>query len=388
MRSRDTFGATETSPALFHLVGEISMGQIPDLTLKRGEAVRIWTGGALPSNADAVVMVEHAEELDARTIEVLKAVAPFDNMVHRGEDFKARDTLLKAGQRLRPSDLGLLAAMGLTSVRVYRRPSVAIISSGDEIVPIDVDPPAGCVRDINRNTLAACVKEAHGEPVWVGIAQDRLADLSPLIDRALKTADLVMISGGSSMGSRDLVIEAIEAYEDSAILLHGVSVSPGKPFILARVGAQPVVGLPGHPVSAMVCFEQFVAPLMRRLEGEDVINPFFRPSFPALLSRNVPSKEGRLDFVRVRLTIKERRLTAVPVIGKSGMISTMVRAHGHITIEPDCEGLYKGDLVNVHLFSHWMEEDLATQYLSGHEASSRGALDLFATPAHEKLSRT
>jgi molybdopterin molybdotransferase len=388
VRSRDTFGATETSPALLSVVGEISMGRIHDLSVKRGETVRIWTGGALPSNADAVVMVEYAEELDAHTIEVLKAVAPFDNMVRRGEDFKAGETLLKSGQRLRPPDLGLLAAMGVTSVRVYRRVAVAIISSGDEIVPIDTDPPAGCVRDINRHTLAACTKEAQGDPVWIGIAPDRLADLSLLIDRGLNAADLVIISGGSSMGSRDLVIEAIQAYEDSAILLHGVSVSPGKPFILARVGTRPVVGLPGHPVSAMVCFEQFVEPLIRRLEGEDAVSPFLRPSFQAFLSRNVPSKEGRLDFLRVRLTAKEGRLTAVPVPGKSGMISSMVRAHGYIRIEPDCEGLYKGDQVNVHLYSHWIEEDLETQYLSGHEAAPGGARNLFATPVQEKLSRT
>jgi len=388
VRSRDTFGATESAPALFHLAGEVSMGRIHDFTLKRGEAVRIWTGGALPSHADAVVMVEHAEELDSHTIEVLKAVAPFDNMVRRGEDFKAGETLLKYGHRLRPSDLGLLAAMGLASVRVYRRARAAIISSGDEIVPIDIDPPAGCVRDINRHTLRACVLEAHGEPLWMGIAPDRLQDLSLLIDRGLKSADLVMISGGSSMGSRDLVIEAIQAHEDSAILLHGVSVSPGKPFILAKVGARPVVGLPGHPVSAMVSFEQFVAPLIRRLEGEDVVRPFLRPSLGAFLSRNVPSKEGRLDFVRVRLSIKEGKVTAVPVPGKSGMISSMVRGHGYIRIEPDCEGLYKGDQVDVHLFSHWIEEDLETQHLSGHEAASGGARDLFATPAQEKLSGT
>jgi molybdopterin molybdotransferase len=387
VRSVDTFGATETSPALFHVAGEIPMGEVHNVKLKKGETVRIWTGGALPAGTDAVVMVEHAEDLDTNTIEILKAVAPFDNVVRKGEDFKAREVLLTASHRLRPQDLGLLAAMGAQTVRVYNKPSVAIISSGDEIVPIEDEPPAGCVRDINRYTLGAMIQEAYASPVWIGIAPDRLDALSSLIDKALGTADVVIISGGSSMGSRDHVLEAIRARKDSEILLHGVSVSPGKPLILARVGSHPVVGLPGHPVSAMVCFEQFVVPLLRRLEGEDVVNPYLRKTFQAFLSRNVASREGRTDFVRVRLQHKDDKIVAVPVRGKSGMISAMVRAHGFIRIEADCEGLYKGDQVAVHLFADWIEESLEKKYLSGHEVTGRGSGDIFAAPEHEKLSR-
>ena len=190
------------------------------------------------------------------------------------------------------------------------------------------------------------------------------------------------------MGSRDHVLEAIRAHDDSEILLHGVSVSPGKPLILAKVGTRPVIGLPGHPVSAMVCFEQFVVPILRRLEGEDVVNPYLRKTFQAFLSRNVASREGRTDFVRVRLQNKDDRIVAVPVPGKSGMISAMVRAHGFIRIEADCEGLYKGDRVEVHLFADWIEESLEKKHLSGHEVAGGSAGDFFAAPEQEKLSRS
>ena len=387
VRASDTFGSSESSPSLCRVIGEVLMGEVPSLAIKRGEAVRIWTGGALPANADAVVMVEHTEEVDTETIEILKAVAPFDNVVRRGEDFKSEETLIRAGHRLRPQDLGLLAAMGRSSVNVFAEPIAAVISSGDEIVPIEQDPPPGCMRDVNRYTLQASIIEAHAKPVWIGIAPDRLDSLSQLIAEGLESADMVLISGGSSMGSRDYVIEAIEAYEDSRILLHGVSVSPGKPLILARVGTKPVIGLPGHPASAMVCFEQFVVPLIRRLGGEDVQTPFLRPTIRANLSRNLPSKEGRMDFVRVRLQMNSHAIMAQPVLGKSGMISGMVRAHGFIRIEEDCEGLYKGDLVTVNLFSNWIEEHLEKEHLSGYEDAGGSSGNLFEASRQENLSQ-
>jgi molybdopterin molybdotransferase len=386
VRSMDTFGATESSPGLLRLVGEISMGAPADIKLKKGEVARIWTGGALPSNADAVVMIEHTEQLDEETLEIGKAVAPFENVIRKGEDFKTGETLLRPGHRLLAQDLGLLAAMGWTTVPVYRRPTVGLMSSGDEIVPIDQEPPPGCVRDVNRYTLVAMIREAGGDDMWLGIAPDKLDALAALMDQGLRTADLLVISGGSSMGSRDHVIEAIQSYPRSEILLHGVSLSPGKPLILAHVGSLPVVGLPGHPVSAMVCFEQFVVPLMRRLEGESVVTPFLRPTLRAVLSRNCPSREGRTDFVRVRLHTRDRAVVAVPVPGKSGIISSMVKAHGFVRIETYCEGLYRGDEVTVHLYAPWLEENLEKEHIPGHEAAGGSPGDLFESSPQERLS--
>lgn len=387
VRSADTFGATETSPGMFQVIGEVAMGEFRPVQLRKGQTVRIWTGGALPVNADAVVMVEQTEELDATTIEICKAVAPFENVVRKGEDVKTSETLLGAGHRVLPHDIGFMAAIGRRSALVYRTPRVALISSGDEVVPIEQEPPAGCVRDINRHSLSASIKEAHATPVWIGIAPDRLDDLASLIQEGIDSSDLVVISGGSSMGSRDHVIEAIGAYRDSEILAHGVSVSPGKPLILARVGSHPVVGLPGHPVSAMVCFDQFVVPLIRRLEGESSEAPYLRATCRAVLSRNCPSREGRTDFVRVRLDMRGKVTTAVPVPGKSGMISSMVRAHGFVKIAEDCEGLYRGDEVTVNLFGQWLEGGLEKEHLSGYEAARGSTGDLFESSQQEKLSR-
>jgi molybdopterin molybdotransferase len=387
VRASDTFGATESSPGLFRIVGEVAMGEMAGFALSRGETARIWTGGALPESADAVVMVEHTEEVAQNSLEVFKAVAPFDNVARRGEDFGAGDALLNPGHRLRPQDLGMLAATGHTTVRAYKRPRVAVISSGDEIVPVEQIPPPGCVRDINRYTVSAMIREAHAEPVWIGIAPDDLAGLSSLVSRAMESADMVLISGGSSMGSRDHVIDVARSYGDSEILCHGVSVSPGKPLIVARVGSLPLVGLPGHPVSAMVCLEQFVVPFIRRMEGEEAAEPFLRPTCRALLARNVPSKEGRMDFVRVRLQMSGSNYVAVPVLGKSGMISSMVRADGYISIAADCEGLYKGEEVIVNLFSHWIGGTLEKEHISRHEITRGSSGDLLEASQQEKLSR-
>lgn len=234
VRSIDTFGANESSPALFRLVGDIAMGQDYPHKLKRGETVRIWTGGALPPNADAVVMLEHVEEIDQDSVEILRAVAPFDNIARKAEDFKLGELLLEKGKRLRPADVGMLAALGRSRVLVTRKPQVGIISSGDEIVAVDHTPPPGCVRDVNRHSVSASVRDALATPIWLGLTPDSLGSIKKLLTEGLEKTDIVVISGGSSMGSRDFVIEAIRSHDDSEIMVHGVSVSPGKPFIMAN----------------------------------------------------------------------------------------------------------------------------------------------------------
>jgi molybdopterin molybdotransferase len=242
------------------------------------------------------------------------------------------------------------------------------------------------MRDVNRHTLQALIVECHATPVWLGIAPDSERDIARMVEDGLNRTDLVLISGGSSMGTRDLVIEVLEKRFGADILLHGVSVSPGKPLIAAQVGSKPVFGLPGHPISAMVSFQQFVEPLLRRLEGEDTMEPYLRTVISARLARNIPSQEGRTDFVRVRLQKKEGKLLAMPVPGKSGMISGMVRSDGFIRIREDSEGLYKGDRVAVHLFSHWIEESLEKEYLPGHEGAEGCAAGLFEACRQERLS--
>ncbi|MFH0957368.1 MAG: gephyrin-like molybdotransferase Glp [Pseudomonadota bacterium] len=386
LTSSDTFGSSESSPSLFNVVGEILMGQIPQINLQSGDAVRIWTGGAMPTGADAVVMIEHTQELGGSALEVVKAVAPFDNMVRTGEDYKKGEELLKRGLRLRSQDIGLLASLGVTKVEVHTRPRVALISSGDEITPVEDVPAPGCVRDVNRHSLYAGVKEAFAQPKWIGLAADTLKSVKAMLRSGLEQADIVVISGGSSMGSRDYVIQAISEEPVSRILIHGVSMSPGKPIIIGSIGSKPVIGLPGHPISALVCFDQFVIPIIRRLAGEDTCEPFLRPCVKAFLTRNVSSKEGRQDFIRITLSVSEGEFYATPLLAKSGMVSAMSRTHGFVKIPADCEGLYKGQQVNAYLYSNCLGGDFEKEYFSGNETTKRSSANFNGASRQEQLS--
>lgn len=349
VRAADTFGASPASPALLRIAGEIGMGEEAIQAVQPGETYRIATGGMLPPGSDAVVMMEYTEELDAFTVEVFRTVAPLENVIQRGEDVRRGTPVLSAGVRLRAQEVGLLAALGVTEVPVYRRPQVAIISTGDEIVPIVAHLQPGQVRDSNAYALAAQVAAAGGEPRHRGIVPDQLAALRERLAAALPEDDLILLSGGSSVGSRDLAIAAIQSFPDSQVLVHGVAVSPGKPTIFATLGQKPLFGLPGHPVSAMVIMEVLVRPLLARLAGLRELPEPWGQTVSARLSRNLASAMGREDFVRVRLRPEGETVWADPIPGKSGLISTMVKADGWVQIPLHTEGLEKGDMVTVRL---------------------------------------
>ena len=343
-----TFGASEAAPALLELVGSVAMGEVPSLPVGRGEAVALPTGGMLPPGADAVVMVEHTESLDATTLEVSHSAAPGQNVIEPSEDAARGEILLQRGAALRPQETGLLAALGLGSVPVFRRPIVAILSTGDEIVPVEVEPRPGQVRDVNSHSLAALVGQAGGVARSLGIVPDRLDDLLLAARAALEAADMLLISGGSSVGTRDLTVDVLEALPDSELLVHGVAIRPGKPTLLASVGGKAVWGLPGHVASAMVVFHTLVRPVLRRVAGLE------RDRKPealvrATLSRNLSSVHGRVDFIRVRLDGPPDRLEAVPILGRSGLVRTMVEADGLLRIERNTEGLEAGTEVSVLL---------------------------------------
>ncbi len=344
IRAASAFGASEGSPAFLTVKGNILMGQTPDFSLKPGEAARIPTGGMLPEGADSVVMIEHTQVLDEKAIEVCKSGAPGQHVIEVGEDFRKKESILFRGQTLRAAEAGLLAAFGQELIRVFRKPLISIISTGDEVVPVHQKPQRGQIRDINTYTLSSLVKESGAESLCFGIVQDNYDELLQTCTEALNRSDMVLISGGSSVGTRDFTIEVLSALPDSEILVHGISVSPGKPTILAKVGHKAFWGLPGHAVSAMVVFITIVRPFVRHISG-------FAPEYeravriPARLSRNLASAQGRTDFVRVRLREKDCQLEAEPVLGKSGLINTMVRADGLIEIGRDTEGLNKGEIV-------------------------------------------
>lgn len=347
VRAADTHGASESLPAYLTLCGEAPMGRAPEFTVGPGQAALIHTGGMLPSGSDSVVMVENTQHLDATTIEVVRPVAVGENVIPVGEDVSRGDALFPRGHRLRPQDLGGLAGVGIVRVPVVARPRVAILASGDEVVPADADVAPGQVRDINSYTIAALVRRAGGEPMLCGIAPDDPAILDRMARAALEDADLLVLSAGSSVSARDYTVGVIEALGAPGVLVHGVAIHPGKPTIIAVAGERPVFGLPGNPVSAIIAFGLFVAPALRRLQGAPEADP---PTVQAVLTLNIASKPGREDFVPVRLERRDGVLHADPVFGKSNLIYTLAHADGLVRVPLDLSGLYAGSPVEVTLF--------------------------------------
>lgn len=352
VRAADTFGASVGAPQYLAITGEVLMGQTPAHPLGPGQALRVATGGMLPDGADAVVMVEYTAEHPDGTLEVRRAVAPGENVLLPGEDVAAGDQVVPAGTRLRPQEIGLLAALGITSLASYKKPRVAIISSGDEIVPLHTPPAPGQVRDSNAYLTAAQVEEWGGLPLLQGIIPDDFQALRAALAAAVDAADLIIVSGGSSVGVRDLTLAAIADLPGAAILVHGVALRPGKPTILAALGekgAKPLLGLPGHPASATVVMEVLGRPLLERLAGLKPRAPWGR-TLTAILSRNLAGASGREDYVRVRLRREGETLWADPVLGPSGLLSPLVKSDGLVMIPLGVEGIFKGEQVEVQLF--------------------------------------
>jgi len=348
VKAASTFGASEGNPAYLNIIGTIAMGQVPTFSIKPGDTAKISTGGMLPGNADSVVMIEHTDAIDDTTIEVYRSVAPGQHIIQVGEDIRARDTILFQGQRLRPQEIGILAALGIETVPVYRQPVVNIISTGDEVLPIDETPTLGKIRDINSYTLSGQVAQAGGLPVRMGIVHDDFHALCDASKTALEASDMVLVSGGSSVGVRDFTIEVLSAIPDAEILAHGISISPGKPTILAKVGNKLFWGLPGHVTSAMVVFHVVVRPFLEHIAGKNPAHGNTRSCY-ARLTRNLSSKQGRVDYIRVKLHHENSTLSAEPVLGKSGLIHTMVKADGLVRIDKNTEGLDQGTIVHVDL---------------------------------------
>jgi molybdopterin molybdotransferase len=350
VRAADTFGASSSLPAYLRLTGSIEMGAEVKATLRKGEAMRIATGGMLPRGADAVVMVEYTEEIGDGTVEIHRGVSPWENVLRIGEDVAKHTAVFAAGHRLRPHDLGALTGLGITRLPVYRRPRLGLISTGDEIVAPQRRPRPGQVRNVNPFALAAMAAQAGARVTDYGVVLDEAAVLRRALARALAHNDTVMISGGSSVGVKDLTTEIILSFPRAEIVFHGISIAPGKPTILARALDTPVVGLPGHPVSALVIFALFGAPLLRVLGGEAVATAFAPArTTRARLTENVASKPGREDYVRVRLAAPDGTVFAHPLHGKSGAIFHLVQADGLVCIPANVEGFEQGTEVEVIL---------------------------------------
>ena len=301
VRSADTFGAAESRPALLTIVGDILMGTMPERGIGKGEVMKIATGGALPKGADAVVMFEQTQAVDGETIEVVRAVAVLENVIQSGDDIKKGELILSRGHRMRPQDMAALASVGITTIPVFEQPRIAIISTGNEIVPADSVPAPGRIRDSNSYNLEGLIAQAGGIAVKKGIIPDVYFALRAIMEESLGDCRMVLMTGGSSVGTADLTAKVINDVGKPGVLVHGVSIKPGKPLIVGLVGVQdgsvPVFGLPGHPAAVSICFEVFVKPVLISLTGE-VPHPALEGvsrsrTVKARLSRSISSSAGR-----------------------------------------------------------------------------------------------
>ena len=350
LKAKDTYGASEKNPCFVRVVGEIQMGQVSDVDINDGQAMKVATGGMVPRGADAVQMVEYTEWVDSQTLHIFKTLSPLENAIRVGEDIKAGEVLLQRGQRVRPQDMGLMASIGKTEVQVFLKPRVGIISSGNEIIPIEQTLNPGEIRDINRYSIAAMIRETGGTPTFLGIAKDNFSSVKEKIEKGLEESDMVIVTGGSSVGILDLTLDALQSFAGTELLVHGISVRPGKPTLIADIVGKPFLGLPGHPVSAIVIFHLFGKPILKSLSGLSRNEGFCQKSIKARAFRNIPSVAGREDYVRVKLEEKKGIVWAHPLFGKSGAMGHLVQADGLLKIGVNEEGLEEGEEAEVILF--------------------------------------
>uniref|UniRef100_A0A7V4JR39 Molybdopterin molybdenumtransferase n=1 Tax=Thermodesulfobacterium geofontis TaxID=1295609 RepID=A0A7V4JR39_9BACT len=347
VRSQDTFGAKETMPVYLTIKGHIPMGIAPNFSLNPGEAASIGTGGMLPEGADAVVMIEHVNVVSSDLIEILKPIGPGENVIFEDEDIKKGELVIPKGHKLKPQDIGGLAGLGISQIKVVKKPIIAIILTGDEIIPHTEKATPGKIRDINSFTLAGLIDSAGGIPLKMGIVGDDYKEIKAIVNKAYELADIILITGGTSAGTKDMTAQIINELGKPGIIFHGVFIKPGKPIIAGVCNNKPVFGLPGHPVAVYICFELFLRPVINKMLG--LTDKTYKPKIKAKLTKSVSSQAGRRDFIRVYLEEKEGELWATPLLSKSGLIMTLVKANGILCIPEDLLGFEKGEVVEVEI---------------------------------------
>jgi molybdopterin molybdotransferase len=343
--------AVRAGAEAYTVVAEIRMGHAPPRALAPGEAMRIPTGGALPDGADAVVPVEDVREREdgaTVTIELAGPLAPGENFTPVAADMRRGEVVLSAGRRIGAPELGVLATLGMTEPLVYRRPRVAIISTGDELVDAGATPGIGQVRDSNRYGLAGSLRAMGAEPLQMPRAPDTLDGLRAALEAALAAADAVLLSGGSSVGARDLAPDVIEAFGPPGVVVHGLRVKPGKPTVLAAAGAKPVFGLPGNPASSLTILEAVVAPLIRALTGDAGGGP--RP-IRARATEPFRGRRGWTWYVPARLERGAQGWTATPIAIRSALTALLARGSGYVIVHEDASEVPAGGEVDVVPFS-------------------------------------
>lgn len=347
VNSRDVFGASESIQSVLDLKGEILMGEEPSVEIKiPGYCYYVPTGGAIPMGADSVIMIEYTEKLDDEVILTSKATSPGENVVEIGEDIKKDEKVIAKGTKLRAYEIGVLASLGYYEVEVYIKPKIGIISTGDEVVHPAESIKPGQIRDINTYLLHSLTEESGCEPVNYGVVKDEYELLKQTVEKAVAECDIVLMSGGSSVGKKDNTVNVIKDLKDGELMVHGISVKPGKPTIIGKSGNKIIFGLPGHPLACAVIFKVIVKHYIEKITGhKETIYPI-----ECRFKFNYHKAKGREEFLPVTIEEKKGELIAAPVFGKSGLITGFSKAWGFIRIERNDEGIKEGQSVKVFKF--------------------------------------
>jgi molybdopterin molybdotransferase len=341
----DSHGATDSIPSILNISGEVRMGEEAKLPIKSGHTLYVPTGGMIPEGADGVIMIENTEKMDDNTLLIYKPISQGENIIYKGDDIRIGETILTKGRKISPEVMGVLASLGISTVKVYKKPRFYIISTGDEIIDIDEELRLGKVRDINAYTLHGLVENIGGETVGKAIIKDDYDLLRNEVEKALDISDIVLISGGSSVGTRDYTHKVIDSFNGRGVFVHGVSIRPGKPTIMGEGKGKLIFGLPGHPVSSIVIFKTFLETFIKEKLGVDSL----KPRINAIMDFNFPSSPGKVTYQMVKVNEKEGKFYAIPTFGKSGMISLLSNSQGYIVIDAHEEGIYKGEEREVYL---------------------------------------
>jgi molybdopterin molybdotransferase len=346
LKAEETVGATQFSPKIF----EISVKKI----VKKKEARQIWTGNSIPEGANTVVMLEHTNKINGK-IEVTTQLTPFKNISKRGEDFRRGEIAIKKGVLLRPHHIGLIAAFGIEKIKVFKKLRVGILATGSELRNVGEKLEGEKIFEANIPILSSLCKEINAEPIDLGIAKDDLTEIVERIKTGLTKSDLIITTGGTSVGLFDYVPEAVNKIEEKSVIVHGVAIRPGMPTALAILKNKPIIILPGNPVAAIIGFEVFVIPLINRMLG--IKNLLNRPILQAEITKNINTPLGRRAFVRLHIIKHKEKYLAYPISTHgSGIFSTMTKANGYIITNENQEGIEKGTLINVNMFDGVGEE--------------------------------
>ena len=347
VRAKDTQGASESLPAFMEVVEEVVMGQEAKAKIMSGQCAYVPTGGMVPEGADAMVMVEYSEPFDEDHIAVYDAVSPGRNVVGIGEDILGNKVLLSKGTVIRAQEIGALSSAGILKVGVYRKMRLTIVSTGDELVEASANLSMGQIRDVNTNALEALAKKHGFVVVRSTVLRDEEALLKDTVKEAMKDSDMVIVSGGSSQGKKDVTAKVMNELGNPGVFTHGIALKPGKPTIggYDKETGTILIGLPGHPVAAMMVFELFGVWILEELTGKKK-----RKEIIATMETNVPSAPGKATCQLIELIEGSDGYLARPIFGKSGLITTLTRADGYTMIEVNKEGLKPGELVKVQLF--------------------------------------